>query len=53
MFRVREACHLLLYTDRKIADISEEVGFGSIRSFNRAFLKLIDLTPAQYRNIQK
>ncbi len=53
MFRVREACHLLLNTDRKIADISEEVGFGSIRSFNRAFLKLIDLTPAQYRSMQK
>ena len=53
MFRIREACYLLLYTDRKIADISEDVGFGSIRSFNRAFLKLIDLTPAQYRNMQK
>jgi AraC-like DNA-binding protein len=51
MFRIREACYLLLNTDRKIADISEDVGFGSIRSFNRAFMKLIGKTPAQYRNM--
>ena len=37
-------------TDKKIADISEEVGFGSIRSFNRAFLDIIKETPQKYRN---
>lgn len=47
--RIREACYLLLNTDTKIADISEEVGFGSIRTFNRAFQKTIGKTPAEYR----
>lgn len=52
MLRTREACYLLQYTDKKISDISEEVGFGSIRSFNRAFLKNIGVTPAEYRKNQ-
>ncbi len=49
MLRVRQACYLLLDTDKKIADISEDVGFGSIRSFNRAFQRNIGTTPAEYR----
>lgn len=49
MLRVRQACYLLQDSDAKIADISEEVGFGSIRSFNRAFLKNMGKTPAEYR----
>lgn len=52
MLRTREACYLLQDTDKKIADISEEVGFGSIRSFNRAFIKNIGMTPADYRKTQ-
>lgn len=49
MLRVRQASYWLLNSDRKISDISEEVGFGSIRTFNRAFLKNIGKTPAEYR----
>ncbi len=49
MLRVTAACDLLLETHDKIADISEEVGFGSIRSFNRAFLKIMGCTPKEYR----
>ncbi len=50
--RINEAC-ILLETDRerKIADISEEVGFGSIRSFNRAFQKVMKMTPAAYKKL--
>ena len=36
----------------EIADISEDSGFGSIRSFNRAFIKNIGITPADYRKTQ-
>lgn len=50
MLRVNMACELLENTDKKIADISEEVGFGSIRSFNRAFLDIIKETPQKYRS---
>lgn len=49
MLRINTACSLLEDTDKKTADISEEVGFGSIRSFNRAFLKIMNMTPIKYR----
>lgn len=47
--RIDNACDFLEDTDNKIADISEEVGFGSIRSFNRAFQSVMNMSPAQYR----
>ena len=49
MLRINKACDMLEDTDKKIADISEEVGFGSICSFNRAFLKIMNTTPLKYR----
>ena len=48
--RISEACNLLRETDEKIADISEDVGFGTIRSFNRAFKLVIGSSPAEYRS---
>jgi AraC-like DNA-binding protein len=48
--RVSEACTQLKETDKKIADISEDVGFGTIRSFNRAFRQIMDISPSEYRN---
>lgn len=47
--RIGEACLLLKETDKKIADISEDVGFGSLRSFNRAFKHVMGVTPVTYR----
>lgn len=49
MLRVDKARTLLCDTGKKIADISEEVGFGSIRSFNRAFVNITGVTPKDYR----
>ena len=37
-------------TETKISDISEDVGFGSIRSFNRAFKDTMNTTPLEYRS---
>lgn len=48
--RISEACNLLRETDAKIADISEDVGFGTIRSFNRAFKLVMGVPPAEYRS---
>lgn len=48
--RISEACNLLRATDEKIADISEDVGFGTIRSFNRAFKLIMGMSPAEYRS---
>ena len=48
--RISEACNLLRATDAKIADITEDVGFGTIRSFNRAFKLIMGMSPAEYRS---
>lgn len=48
--RIHRACFLLNKSENKISDISEEVGFGSIRSFNRAFKNVMNMTPIEYRN---
>lgn len=48
--RISEACNLLRETDTKIADISEDVGFGTIRSFNRAFKLVMGVSPTEYRS---
>lgn len=47
--RVKKACSLLLETNKKIAEISEECGFGSIRTFNRVFSQQKKITPIEYR----
>ena len=47
--RVDKACDFLKETDKKTSDISSEVGFGSIRTFNRVFIASMGLTPIQYR----
>ncbi len=52
-FRINKSCDLLSETDKKISEISEEVGFGSIRTFNRAFIQIMNLTPLEYRNRTK
>lgn len=51
--RISKACDLLEETDKKTSDISEEVGFGSIRSFNRAFMSIMNTTPLKYRSQTK
>ena len=50
IIRINKACELLEETNYKTSHISEEVGFGSIRTFNRAFLQLMNITPLQYRS---
>lgn len=47
--RISEACRLLLNTGKSITDISEAIGFNTLRTFNRAFTKQIGLSPSQYR----
>lgn len=48
-FRINKSCDLLVDTDKKISEISEEVGFGSIRTFNRAFSQIMSITPLEFR----
>lgn len=47
--RSTAACRYLCNTDKSITEISELVGFGTTRTFNRAFLKQFGKTPSNYR----
>lgn len=47
--RVSAACKLLAQSEKSITEISEEVGFNTLRTFNRAFLKSQGITPSEYR----
>ena len=47
--RVSAACRLLCDTTKSVTEISEEVGFATARTFNRAFSKQYKLSPTEYR----
>jgi AraC-like DNA-binding protein len=47
--RIDDACNRLRSTDETITEIAFQVGFSSIRSFNRAFCKQMAVTPSAYR----
>lgn len=49
--RIEDACRLLK-SDSKLSatQIAYEVGFGSIRTFNRAFVKFKGISPREFKN---
>jgi two-component system response regulator YesN len=47
--RLKRAEHLLLKTDKKIDEISEEIGYIDSRYFRNLFKKEFGLTPLEYR----
>ena len=47
--RIMESCTLLRSTEDSIAAISEQVGFGSVSSYNRHFMEIIGCAPNQFR----
>lgn len=48
--RIYKACSLLKSTEEAILSISEQVGFHSVSSFNRYFIKVIGVSPRTWRN---
>ena len=48
--RIYDARKMLLGTDRPVTRIVSELGFGSIRNFNRVFLQETGMSPRAYRN---
>lgn len=51
--RVRDASISLVETDERITDIAFNVGFESLATFNRVFLKITGYSPTQYRKEKK
>ncbi len=51
-YRISKAqTKLIAYPDRPVSLISEEVGFMSIKTFNRAFKTLVKTTPLNFRKV--
>ena len=48
--RIGEACQMLAEDSNAIAKISQDVGFESLRSFNRAFYQIMKMTPREFRD---
>ena len=49
--RTNVACRLLRKTNMHIREVAMSCGFGSLRSFNRAFFQIIGIQPKEYRRI--
>lgn len=47
--RISHACRLLRREDTPITQIAGEVGFSTLRTFNRAFARYKGMTPSEYR----
>lgn len=47
--RISESCRLLKTTDMSITEISDAAGFGTLRTFNRAFIKQMKVSPSDFR----
>lgn len=48
-YRILQSCKKLEKTDFKITEIALSCGFNNISYYNRAFYKLMGMTPKQYR----
>ena len=51
--RMEKAKELLADTDKKIAEVAEEVGYANIHSFIRIFKKYTGCTPGDYRDYMR
>ncbi|WP_310603125.1 helix-turn-helix domain-containing protein [Anaerosporobacter sp.] len=49
-YRVMQSCHLLVETNKKIAEIANLSGFNNISYYNKVFHTIVGCTPKQYRN---
>lgn len=52
-YRVAQIKKLLLRTELTIADIAKEVGYGNAQQLIRAFKKLEQMTPGEFRTLHK
>jgi len=51
--RIKQAHELLVKTELSIIEIAQDVGFESSTHFGRVFIKIVSVTPSQYRKNTK
>lgn len=47
--RIKNACEMLLSTDKQVVRIAMECGFDNLSNFNRQFKKNVGCSPLKYR----
>lgn len=50
-FRIKHACNLLSSTDKQVAEVCFESGFGNISHFNKQFKVVTGYSPLNYRKM--
>ena len=48
--RINKSCQLLVETDHPQVDIAVEVGYNTVKTFQRNFYRFQDMTPSKYRS---
>lgn len=48
--RIRKACELLKSGEHSVTETAHAVGYNSVRTFDRCFVKIKGITPREYRN---
>ena len=51
--KIDKACEMLLTTDKSVIDISFELGFNTVKTFNNNFSKLKNMSPTDFRKTVK
>ena len=49
--RINDACKMLCESDMFISEVCFKCGFNNLSNFNRAFKKIMEVTPKEYRSI--
>ncbi len=47
--KMEAACNILKYSDKKIGEIAEYLGYNSLSYFSREFRKIMGISPLEYR----
>ena len=49
LVRIQNACNLMKWTEKSMKEISYQIGFENISTFNRNFKKLLGISPYQWK----
>ena len=52
-FRMKQACRLLLSTNKNMPEISEQIGYRDVKYFSQVFKSIIGVPPASFRRLHK